>query len=713
MFDLIVSVTLISLFQVLLFVFHHAKTRFLLLLLLCVVLSCKSEERADIPSPQFSAAFYEALLIRSHIINGTEADVRELFETSLKSASPRIREEAARELIPIVLRDKETNIRVANIEPDLYGAILYTRNRWKETLQVLKDADSSWSKALSAVAQYREEEHKDALVDLLMDAPIDSAYVWALETIEAENIPLSELELAAIYGRRAAARSSFSEALKHFHVLIVQNPRLFWRYPALLNDLGRSFQYSSIPEGVTILLQWESLLQSEAVSESLLDVPTLRYRLRYFLGRLERQRAHYEEAEDYFRAALLLAPDAEQEDACIWYILNMALTNKPETLATLLTLYQRRWHDDAYFEDILSPYCRYLTATRQWTIMLETFLRIRNGSDRALVAQYAYILGRVLDEGFLTIKDAAPALSALNLGAETTADALKQAFYRIAFEESQASLYYRTLSASRLGLALELALAQDVATEAAMSEEFQFLIGFFDAGAGSLVLPYLNRLRDTLSIAELRRIAEAFAADEQWIESIRIAGFYMNRQDYVMSRADMELYYPRSFKDIIEDRALDLSLPPQLLYGLIRTESAFDANIASYAGAIGLTQLMPATALEEARRIARNGGPNYVENGKVNARDPVANVHIGASYLSSLIKSMGNPMLALLGYNGGPTRVRRLRNAEPALPIDLFLETISINETRNYGKRVSAAAAMYGYLYFNLSMTAVVADMFR
>jgi soluble lytic murein transglycosylase len=700
------------LFQVLSFAFHLVKARFLLLVLLCVALSCKSEERADIPSPQFSTAFYEALLIRSQRSDGTEADIRERFETSLKSASPRIREEAARELIPIVLRDKETNIRVTNIDRDLYGAILYTRNRWKETLHVLKDADSPWSKALSAAARYHEEEHEDALVDMLMDAPVDSAYLWALDTIEEEHIRLSELELAAIYGRRAAARSNFSDALNYFRVVIAQNPRLFWRYPALLNDLGRSFQYSSIPEGVALLLQWESLLQSDADSE-FLDIPTVRYLLRYFLGRLERQRARYEEAEDYFQAALLLALDAEQEDACIWYILNMALTNKPNRLAALLALYQQHWHDDAYFEDILSPYCCYLTANRQWTILLETFLRIRNGRDRALVAQYAYILGRALDEGFLTIKDAVPALSALNLGTETTINALERAFYQIAFEESQASFYYRALSASRLGLALDLAPVQDLVIEAAMSDDLQFLIGFFDAGAGSLVLPYLNRLRDTLSIAELRRMAETFAAEEQWIESIRIASVYMNRQDYEMSRADMELYYPRPFKDIIEGYALDMNLPPQLLYGLIRTESAFDANIASYAGAIGLTQLMPATALEEARRIARNGGPNYVENGKVNARDPVANVHIGASYLSSLVKSMGNPMLALLGYNGGPTRVRRLRNAEPALPMDLFLETISINETRNYGKRVSAAAAMYGYLYFDLSMTAVVADMFR
>jgi soluble lytic murein transglycosylase len=700
------------LFQVLLSAFHHVKTGFLLLFVLCAALSCKSEEWAETLSPQFSTAFYKALLIRSHINDGTEADIREQFETSLKSASPRIREEAARELIPMVLRDKETNIRATNIDRDLYGAILYTRNRWKDALEVLEDADSPWSRTLSAVAQYRKEEDKDALVDLLMSAPLDSAYLWALGTIEEEPISLSELEFAAVYGRRAVARSSFGEALTHFRVVIAQNPRLFWRYPVLLNDLGRSFQYSSIPEGIAILLQWENLLQLDEAAESL-DVPAVRYLLRYFLGRLERQRARYEEAEDYFRAALLLAPDSEQEDACIWYILNMALTNKPERLESLLALYQRRWHDDAYFEDILSPYCRYLTENRQWTLLLETFLRIRNGNDRALVAQYAYIVGRALDEGFLSIQDAAPALSALNVGAGTTADALARTFYRIAFDESQASLYYRALSASRLGLALDIAPTHGAATEVALSDDLQFLIGFFDAGAGSLVLPYLNRLRDRLSVTELRRVAEAFAADEQWIESIRIASVYMNRQDYVASRADLELYYPRPFKDIIEGRALDLNLPPQLLYGLIRTESAFDANIASSAGAVGLTQLMPATALEEARRIARNGGPNYVENGAVNARDPVANVHIGASYLSSLVKSMGNPMLALLGYNGGPTRVRRLRNAEPALPMDLFLETISINETRNYGKRVSAAAAMYGYLYFGLSMTAVVADMFR
>jgi soluble lytic murein transglycosylase len=238
-------------------------------------------------------------------------------------------------------------------------------------------------------------------------------------------------------------------------------------------------------------------------------------------------------------------------------------------------------------------------------------------------------------------------------------------------------------------------------------------MGFFDVGAGLLALPFLNRMREGLSISELRQVARALSDNGQWLESIRLISAYMGRYGYELTRADLELYYPRPFQDIIEKSARDMDIPPQLLYGLIRTESAFEPGIASHAGAVGLAQLMPATALEEARRIAKRGGPDYLQNGVVNIEDPQANVYIGASYLKSLINTMESPMLALLGYNGGPTRVRRLRNAEKKFPADLFLESISISETRNYGKRVSAAAAMYGYLYFALGMEAVVADIFK
>jgi soluble lytic murein transglycosylase len=151
----------------------------------------------------------------------------------------------------------------------------------------------------------------------------------------------------------------------------------------------------------------------------------------------------------------------------------------------------------------------------------------------------------------------------------------------------------------------------------------------------------------------------------------------------------------------------------EILYGLIRTESAFIPDIRSTAGAIGLAQLMPDTAVEMAGRISRQGGPDYLIDGNVDLRNPDTNVHLGAVYLAYLVDRMESPMQSLLAYNGGMGRVRRWRSAEPNLPDDLFLETIELTETREYGRRVLAAAAAYGYLYYGMTMEAVIADIYR
>jgi hypothetical protein len=152
---------------------------------------------------------------------------------------------------------------------------------------------------------------------------------------------------------------------------------------------------------------------------------------------------------------------------------------------------------------------------------------------------------------------------------------------------------------------------------------------------------------------------------------------------------------------------------------------------------------MPSTAEETAARILRRGGPDYTRkfdkeavdeisgdadnvsaNGAtggvttegelldsgsggliagevgVDLLDPGANIHMGAAYLAYLEERMGDPLLALLAYNGGMNRVRRWRRSAPAkFPTDLFLETVEYAETMEYGRAVMGAAAMYGVLY--------------
>jgi soluble lytic murein transglycosylase len=75
-------------------------------------------------------------------------------------------------------------------------------------------------------------------------------------------------------------------------------------------------------------------------------------------------------------------------------------------------------------------------------------------------------------------------------------------------------------------------------------------------------------------------------------------------------------------------------------------------------------------------------------------------------------------MLALLAYNGGMGNLRRWLNTDSnqrggGLPHDLFMESIEFPETREYGRRVLGAAAVYGYLYYNMTMEEVAMDIYR
>jgi soluble lytic murein transglycosylase len=123
----------------------------------------------------------------------------------------------------------------------------------------------------------------------------------------------------------------------------------------------------------------------------------------------------------------------------------------------------------------------------------------------------------------------------------------------------------------------------------------------------------------------------------------------------------LRAYYPLDYQDTIAAAARANGLPPSLVAGIIRQESAFDPRATSPVGARGLMQLMPATAREMAARlnarVPRDG-----------LYDPGLSITLGSAYLKQLLGMFdGNVELALAGYNGGPNRILRLWNeAGPA-----------------------------------------------
>jgi len=122
--------------------------------------------------------------------------------------------------------------------------------------------------------------------------------------------------------------------------------------------------------------------------------------------------------------------------------------------------------------------------------------------------------------------------------------------------------------------------------------------------------------------------------------------------------------------DALRATAADIAtregVPPELFLALVHAESSFNPKALSRVGAIGLTQLMPATARELG----------------VNPHDPVQNLVGGARYLRSQFERFGSWQLALAAYNAGPTRVARLGR----IP--------NITETKNYVSKIITMASL-------------------
>ncbi len=155
----------------------------------------------------------------------------------------------------------------------------------------------------------------------------------------------------------------------------------------------------------------------------------------------------------------------------------------------------------------------------------------------------------------------------------------------------------------------------------------------------------------------------------------------------------LRAYYPLEYGDEIRAAARANRLAPALVAGIIRQESAFDRKATSRVGAKGLMQLMPATAREMSRKLGMDYHPSRLE-------DPEVNLQLGAAYLRQLIDEFdGNVELAVASYNGGPNRIRRLWKENGGGELDSFVETMTLDESRDYVKRVLVLADSYRQLY--------------
>ncbi|MBK7863240.1 MAG: transglycosylase SLT domain-containing protein [Archangiaceae bacterium] len=161
------------------------------------------------------------------------------------------------------------------------------------------------------------------------------------------------------------------------------------------------------------------------------------------------------------------------------------------------------------------------------------------------------------------------------------------------------------------------------------------------------------------------------------------------------TRALWEIAYPNAFRELVVKHSEAANkLDPDLLQALMREESALDPRAFSWAGALGLIQLMPGTAFEVAAKL------KLPRPSKEALLEPDLNIRIGAAYLAGLVQQFkGTKQFAVGSYNAGPTAVNRWRAEHPGDEVDEWVEDIPLSETRGYVKRVLRSYNTYKLFY--------------
>ncbi|HET9951350.1 MAG TPA: lytic transglycosylase domain-containing protein [Candidatus Eisenbacteria bacterium] len=194
--------------------------------------------------------------------------------------------------------------------------------------------------------------------------------------------------------------------------------------------------------------------------------------------------------------------------------------------------------------------------------------------------------------------------------------------------------------------------------------------------------------RDAIAIDRLKRCARESgpAAAVTCTDVLEEAGTFRVGPRALLpeGRLDFPPAYPR---EVLRAAAAE-SVSAALLWAIMRQESAYDRRARSKAGALGLLQLMPATASQLAGRAVPEDS----------LTDAGLNVRLGARYVRALLREFGDARAVLASYNAGEDAVRRWKR--DGAPIDdEWVERIPYRETRDYVKVVYAAWRRYEALY--------------
>lgn len=280
-----------------------------------------------------------------------------------------------------------------------------------------------------------------------------------------------------------------------------------------------------------------------------------------------------------------------------------------------------------------------------------------------------------------------------------THDKLGQAEAAITAYQSAAThqtSFYGLLAAEHLGLTLNPDIAGGEnfgdwrSGTAVQNEHVQAGLTLLDAGERGAAVLFIRDAARTMSRQQVGQLGQMFMDIDEPFYAVLTAKSAAQNDVLVQ-----DVYFP-----IHPMADLDLPVEPALALAIARQESEFRTDAGSSVGALGLMQLMPATAQEVA---------GWIDQPFSRARlttDWEYNAALGSEYLAFLTREFGDtPVMIAAGYNAGPSRPKQwmgergdprrgFANANPVDVVD-WIEHIPFRETRNYVMRVTEGIPVY------------------
>jgi soluble lytic murein transglycosylase-like protein len=494
----------------------------------------------------------------------------------------------------------------------------------------------------------------------------------------------------------------------------------------LLAEAGKAFLYAGqasegLPRFTDIATEAVALGQAALAAgdgNAVIRHAKMAWNAAFYRARFLRALGRDAEAVPLLEALAANGATLDESEAALWYATEARLKLAPQAAAAAMpeassvaqrAARARRIGLDALLAaygatkapsrlaDLADPWLRSAIAARDWAVVEACSAELGKKLTPALAARVDYLAGRAAE---LSYAGAAPKAEA-------------PARFRRLLSRTDAPAYYRILASRRLGepstaLPAPAQAAAPPAPQGAQAEKEAFLRGLLPFGLAEEAWAVVRQESSSWDESALRRLSLAFAAAGDYPESMRAILALAARPGFRADRRDWELMFPRAYLEVVRALEPRPAFPEEILFGLVRSESFFRAEVQSSAGAIGLSQLMPATAAEVARamRLA-----DY------DIEDPADNLAIGMRFFGDLLRENGGrPLRAMWAYNAGRSRLRAwLAEAAaapgPALPDDLLLESLTIEETRQYGRNIMEAAVRYGTLYYGRSEAEVVDAM--